>query len=92
MARTLKSATALAATDCPAPSRAATYLRVSTGRGAEGEVSIPSQRDLTTRHCLSNGWNTGRVYAYYTCASRTQKGSIACGETQSGWRSWMNWF
>ena len=50
------------ATDCPAPLRAAVYLRVSTGRQAEGEVSIPSQRDLTTRHCLSNGWTVVDVY------------------------------
>ncbi|WP_374308937.1 recombinase family protein [Methylocella sp.] len=38
------------------PLRAALYLRVSTGRQAEGEVSLPSQRDLTTRHCVSNNW------------------------------------
>ncbi|WP_374308368.1 recombinase family protein [Methylocella sp.] len=38
------------------PLRAALYLRVSTGRQAEGEVSLPSQRDLTTRYCLGNGW------------------------------------
>jgi site-specific DNA recombinase len=42
--------------------RAAVYLRVSTGRQAEGEVSIPSQRDLTTRHCLSNGWTVVDEY------------------------------
>ena len=36
--------------------RAALYLRVSTGRQAAGDVSIPSQRDLTQRHCDSQGW------------------------------------
>lgn len=62
MTRNLQSKTSLAATDCPAPLRAAVYLRVSTGRQAEGEVSIPSQRDLTTRHCLSNGWTVVDEY------------------------------
>jgi len=57
MVRNLQSRTSLAAADCPVPLRAAVYLRVSTGRQAEGEVSIPSQHDLTTRHCLSNGWS-----------------------------------
>jgi hypothetical protein len=33
------------------PLRAALYMRVSTGRQAEGDVSLPSQRDLTSRHC-----------------------------------------
>jgi hypothetical protein len=36
--------------------RAALYLRVSTGRQADGDVSIPSQGDLTTRYCANNGW------------------------------------
>ena len=39
------------------PKRAALYLRVSTGRQAEGEVSLPSQRDLTKRYCEANGWS-----------------------------------
>jgi site-specific DNA recombinase len=38
------------------PKRAALYLRVSTGRQAEGEVSLPSQRDLTSRYCEAQGW------------------------------------
>ena len=36
--------------------RAALYLRVSTGRQATCDVSIPSQRDLTRRYCDSQGW------------------------------------
>ena len=36
--------------------RVALYLRVSTGRQAAGDVSIPSQRDLTSRYCLAQGW------------------------------------
>ena len=39
-----------------APRRAALYLRVSTGRQAAGDVSIPSQRDLTRRYCEAQGW------------------------------------
>jgi site-specific DNA recombinase len=39
-----------------APRRAALYLRVSTGRQAAGDVSIPSQRDLTRRFCEAQGW------------------------------------
>jgi site-specific DNA recombinase len=38
------------------PKRVALYLRVSTGRQAAGEVSIPSQRDLTRRYCEAQGW------------------------------------
>ena len=36
--------------------RAALYLRVSTGRQAEGDVSLPSQREMTTRYCEAQGW------------------------------------
>jgi site-specific DNA recombinase len=39
------------------PKRAALYLRVSTGRQAEGDVSLPSQRDLTRRYCEAQGWS-----------------------------------
>ena len=42
--------------DLPAGKRAVLYLRVSTGRQATGDVSIPSQRDLTQRFCLANNW------------------------------------
>lgn len=36
--------------------RAALYLRVSTGRQAEGQVSLPSQRELAMRYCADRGW------------------------------------
>ena len=36
--------------------RVALYLRVSTGRQAENDVSLPSQRDMTTRYCQAQGW------------------------------------
>ncbi len=39
----------------PASSRAALYLRVSTGRQAEHDLSIPDQRRHATSYCASNG-------------------------------------
>ena len=36
--------------------RAMLYLRVSTGRQAANDVSLPSQRDITTTHCATNNW------------------------------------
>jgi DNA invertase Pin-like site-specific DNA recombinase len=39
-----------------AAKRAALYLRVSTGRQVAGDVSLPSQRDLTRRYCEGHGW------------------------------------
>jgi site-specific DNA recombinase len=36
--------------------RVALYLRVSTGRQAANDVSIPSQRELTRRYCEARGW------------------------------------
>lgn len=39
-----------------ATKRAALYLRVRTGRQAAGDVSLPSQRDLTRRYCEGQGW------------------------------------
>lgn len=38
------------------PKRAVVYLRVSTGRQAAGDVSIPSQRELTRAFCEGQGW------------------------------------
>ena len=38
------------------PKRAILYLRVSTGRQAANDVSLPSQRDITTTHCMTNNW------------------------------------
>ena len=44
------------AIDPTASKRAALYLRVSTGRQAANDVSIPSQRELTRRYCEAKGW------------------------------------
>lgn len=42
--------------DVDAPKRAVLYLRVGTGRQAAGDVSLPSRREITTKHCIANGW------------------------------------
>ena len=42
--------------------RAALYLRVSTGRQAEQDLSIPDQEKQTKAWCLARGW---RVVAEY---------------------------
>ncbi len=39
-----------------APSRAALYLRVSTGRQAENDLSIPDQRRQAHAFCVARGW------------------------------------
>ncbi len=36
--------------------RACAYLRVSTGRQAESDLSIPDQRKQTARFCTTKGW------------------------------------
>jgi site-specific DNA recombinase len=49
--------------------RAMLYLRVSTGRQAANDVSLPSQRDITTAHCTTNNWPV--VGEYVEAASAT---------------------
>src|SRR3569833_4063277 len=44
------------------PLRAAIYLRVSTGRQAVNDVSIPSQRKLVGDHCERQGWMIADEY------------------------------
>src|SRR5258705_5367019 len=39
-----------------APVRAALYLRVSTGRQADNDLSIPDQRRQASGYCTSHGW------------------------------------
>lgn len=39
------------------PLRAALYLRVSTARQAEHDVSIPDQRKQGEAYCLSRDWS-----------------------------------
>ena len=44
-----------------AAARAALYLRVSTGRQAESDLSIPDQRRQIESYCLSRGWEVAEV-------------------------------
>ena len=53
---------AQAATSAPAPSRAALYLRVSTGRQAEQDLSIPDQRRQAQAYCTAKGWTVAAEY------------------------------
>ena len=38
------------------PHRAALYMRVSTGRQAESDLSIPDQRHQLQTFCQAKGW------------------------------------
>ena len=49
--------------DLAVPKRAALYLRVSTGRQATNDVSIPSQRELTARFCEAQGFEVTAEFA-----------------------------
>src|ERR1043166_9678018 len=42
--------------------RAALYLRVSTGRQAESDLSIPDQRRQVEGYCLSRGWEVAAEF------------------------------
>ena len=44
------------------PLRAALYLRVSTGRQAENDLSIPDQRRQAKAYCVSRGWEIAADY------------------------------
>jgi site-specific DNA recombinase len=45
-----------------APVRAALYLRVSTGRQADNDLSIPDQRRQAKGYCASRGWEIVTEY------------------------------
>ena len=44
------------------PVRAALYLRVSTGRQADNDLSIPDQRRQAKAYCASRGWEMSPNY------------------------------
>ncbi len=44
------------------PARAALYLRVSTGRQAESDLSIPDQRRQLRAYCEARGWEAAAEY------------------------------
>lgn len=45
-----------------APTRAALYLRVSTGRQAESDLSIPDQRRQAVAFCKARGWEVAAEF------------------------------
>ena len=55
-------ASSVAVKSTAAPLRAALYLRVSTGRQAKHDVSLPSQRKLNTDFCGREGWSVVDEY------------------------------
>jgi len=48
--------------DAGAPKTVALYLRVSTGRQAESDLSIPDQRRQITSYCLAKGWDVAAEF------------------------------
>ncbi|MBL8642420.1 MAG: recombinase family protein [Rhodospirillaceae bacterium] len=46
----------------PSPVRVALYLRVSTKRQAEHDLSIPDQRKQLEAYCLRQGWEIAKEY------------------------------
>jgi site-specific DNA recombinase len=53
-----------------APVRAALYLRVSTGRQADNDLSIPDQRRQAKGYCASRGWEIVADYVEPACPRR----------------------
>jgi DNA invertase Pin-like site-specific DNA recombinase len=51
--------------------RAALYLRVSTGRQADSDLSIPDQRRQAKGYCASRGWNLNQREDYPRVMTRT---------------------
>ena len=49
-------------TVAPAIAKAALYLRVSTGRQAESDLSIPDQRRQIMAYCLAKGWDVAAEF------------------------------
>ena len=56
------TATKLGEAPAAAMARAALYLRVSTGRQAESDLSIPDQRRQIEGYCLSRGWEVAAEF------------------------------
>ncbi len=44
------------------PLRAALYLRVSTARQAESDLSIPDQRRQISAYCVAKGWDVAAEF------------------------------
>ena len=56
------------------PQRAAIYLRVSTGRQAEHDLSIPDQRAQTSGWIAARGWKLAAEYVEPVCGGQRSMG------------------
>src|ERR1700737_5333530 len=54
--------TSFDATAAGAAAKVALYLRVSTGRQAESDLSIPDQRRQITAYCVAKGWDVAAEF------------------------------
>ena len=52
---------------------AALYVRVSTGRQAEKDLSLPDQEKQLRAYCQQKGWNVHRVYVEPGASARDDK-------------------
>jgi len=57
--------------------RAALYLRVSTGRQADNDLSIPDQRRQAKGYCTSRGWEIAVGLAGCPRHARRKRGGSA---------------
>lgn len=58
----IKDKYSIANTSLAPSARACGYFRVSTGRQAESDLSIPDQRKQALAHCVARGWSTVAEY------------------------------
>jgi DNA invertase Pin-like site-specific DNA recombinase len=56
--------------------RAALYLRVSTGRQAEKDLSLPDQETQLRAYCAQKGWEIYRVYEERGASGRDDKRQV----------------
>lgn len=60
-------------TDKPTKMRAALYVRVSTGKQAEKDLSLPDQERQLRAYCLQRGWIVHRVYVEPGASARNDR-------------------
>ena len=58
--------------------RAALYLRVSTGRQADNDLSIPDQRRQAKGYCASRGWRSPLIMSSPVPPRPTIGGRSSC--------------
>ena len=61
-----------------ATARAALYLRVSTGRQADSDLSIPDQRRQIEGYCLSRGWEVAAELVHDDLAQPLGVDAVEC--------------